>query len=86
MNDQQNDAAEPQVERARILLTGLGLGALVGLLSGYLYARAAEENADAETGAVASISTGQALAVLLAVLGVVRQIAALGKPDKRRRQ
>ncbi len=86
MIDQQQDETKLQVERARILLTGLGLGALVGLLSSYLYARAAEENANAETGAVESISTGQALAVLLAVLGVVRQIAALGKPDKKRRK
>ncbi len=86
MIDQQQDETKLQAERARILLTGLGLGALVGLLSSYLYARAAEENANAETGAVESISTGQALAVLLAVLGVVRQIAALGKPDKKRRK
>ncbi|MCY3574862.1 MAG: hypothetical protein OXG92_03305 [Chloroflexi bacterium] len=86
MTEEQRDASKPQVERARILLTGLGLGALVGLLSSYLYARAAEENVDAENGMAASISTGQALAVALAVLGVVRQIAALGKPDKKRRK
>ena len=84
MIEEQKDETGQQVERARILLTGLGLGALVGLLSSYLYARAAEENADSET--VESISTGQALAVLLAVLGVVRQIAALGKPEKKRKK
>ncbi len=86
MTEQQKDETKPQVEKGRILLTGLGLGALVGLLSSYLYARAAEEHADSEAGAAASISTGQALAVLLAVLGVVRQIAALGKPEKKRRK
>lgn len=86
MIEQQQDETKLEVARSRILMTGLGLGALVGLLSSYLYARSAEENANAETGAVESISTGQALAVLLAVLGVVRQIAALGKPDKKRRK
>ncbi len=86
MIEQQQDETKLEVARSRILMTGLGLGALVGLLSSYLYARSAEEHANAETGAVESISTGQALAVLLAVLGVVRQIAALGKPDKKRRK
>ncbi|MCY4464233.1 MAG: hypothetical protein OXE46_01710 [Chloroflexi bacterium] len=86
MINQQKDETKLQVDRTRILLTGLGLGALVGMLSSYLYARAAEENADAEAGTAESISTGQALAVLLAVLGVVRQIAALGKSEKKRRK
>ena len=80
----EQPAQQRQIEKSRILLTGLGLGALVGLLSSYLYARAAEENADAD--GAEPISTGQLLATLLAVLGVIRQIAALGKPDKKRKK
>ncbi len=67
--------------RARVILFGAGLGALIGLLSSYLYTRAAEENA-ADGGAPRPIPTGQLLAVLLAVLGLIRQIAELGKPKK----
>ena len=80
----EQPAQKRQIEQSRILLTGLGLGALVGLLSSYLYARAAEETADAD--GAEPISTGQFLATLLAVLGVIRQIAALGKPDKKRKK
>jgi hypothetical protein len=54
-----------------------------GALSSYLYTRTAEENGNAEAGARGSVSTGQVLAVLLAMLGLARQIAELGKPKKR---
>ena len=75
-----------QERRARIIVMGAGLGALLGLISGYLYTKAAEENGEGEAEPGASISTGQLLAVLLAMLGLVRQIAELGKPsdDKKR--
>ncbi len=77
-----------QDRKTRIIVIGAGLGALLGLISSYLYARAAEENSDGEAGPGSSISTGQLLAVLLAVLGLVRQIAELGKPndDKKSRK
>ena len=70
-----------QESKARILLTGVGLGALLGLISSYLYTRAAEDNSDGEAGPGASITTGQVLALLLSMLGLVRQIAELGKPN-----
>ncbi len=69
-----------QQRKARIIVIGAGLGALLGLISSYLYTKTAEENGDSEAGPGASISTGQLLAVLLAVLGLMRQIAELGKP------
>lgn len=77
-----NDSHSLQDRKARIMLTGLGLGAALGLISSYLYARAAEENGNSDAGKVESVSTGQLLAVMLAVLGLVRQIAELGKPKK----
>lgn len=78
--DQRQDSL--QERKARIILAGAALGAALGLLSSYLYTRAAEECDNPEAGAPGSVSTGQALAVLLAILGLVRQIAELGKPKK----
>ena len=69
-----------QERKARIIVMGAGLGALLGLISGYLYTKAAEESGDGDGSPRPSISTGQLLAVLLAALGLVRQIAELGKP------
>ena len=80
-NTQSRDSSQTEeARRARIIVLGAGLGALLGLISSYLYTKAAEENSDGEAGSRGSISTGQLLAVLLAVLGLVRQIAELGKP------
>ena len=90
MSDTQSHDAEQALQdrKTRIIVIGAGLGALLGLISSYLYAKAAEENSDGEAGPGSSISTGQLLAVLLAVLGLVRQIAELGKPndDKKSRK
>lgn len=72
----------PTERRTRHLMLGVGLGAICGLIASYLYSRAAEEHDDGDAGAARSISTGQLLAVLLAVLGVIRQVAELGKPKK----
>ncbi len=71
-----------QERKARIIVAGGAIGALLGLLSSYLYTRAAAENDTAEGGAPKPISTGQLLGVLLTILGLVRQIAELGKPKK----
>ncbi len=83
MNDTQSRDTDQDLQerKTRIIVMGAGLGALLGLISSYLYARAAEENSDGEAGPGGSVSTGQLLAVLLAVLGLVRQIAELGKPN-----
>ncbi|MCY3866650.1 MAG: hypothetical protein OXG68_14530 [Chloroflexi bacterium] len=76
----QPDAKAPH-SNARILLTGAILGALLGTISSYLYARAAEEGGG-DASDRSSVSTGQILALLLAIVGLVRQIAELGKPKK----
>ena len=83
---QSRSDSDMQARKTRIMLAGAGLGALIGCLSSYLYTRAAAEHANSETGAPEPVSTGQLLAILLAVLGLVRQIAALGKPSKKRRK
>lgn len=84
MTGPQNDTTRAPMEerRTRIIALGAGLGALIGLISSYLYTRAAEESENTEAGAPVSVSTGQMLGVLLTMLGLVRQIAELGKPKK----
>lgn len=69
-------------QRMRNLALGVGAGAICGLIASYLYSRAAEEQPEGDAGTPRSISTGQLLAVLLAILGVIRQVAELGKPKK----
>ncbi len=81
-SDSVANSQSPSEQRSRNLMLGIGLGAICGLIASYLYSRAAEEHDDGDTGAARSISTGQLLAVLLAVLGVIRQVAELGKPKK----
>lgn len=79
---QQEQTNSLQERKTRIMVTGLGIGAIFGLISSYLYTRAAEENDNPEAGKASSISTGQLIALLLAILGVIRQISELGKPSK----
>ncbi len=67
--------------KTRALMLGIGFGALVGFVSSYLYTRAAEES-DGTEQAAQPISTGQMLSIFLTVLGLVRQVAELGKPKK----
>lgn len=82
----RTDSNQPEAKaphgNARILFTGAILGALLGTISSYLYARAAEEGGGSDASARGSVSTGQILALLLAIVGLVRQIAELGKPKK----
>lgn len=79
---QEEQTNSLQERKTRIMVTGVGIGAVFGLISSYLYTRAAEENDNPDAGTSKSISTGQLLALLLAILGVIRQISELGKPDK----
>lgn len=71
-----------QARETRIFLMSAGIGALIGLISGYLYTRAAEEHDEGDGETASSLSAGQVLAVLVAVIGLVRQIAELGKPKQ----
>ncbi len=81
--EQQKQETTLQDRKARIMILGVSVGALLGFISSYLYTRAAEENENPDAGTTQSISTGQLIGILLALLGVVRQISELGKPDKK---
>ena len=75
---QQNN--EEQNWETRVYVTGTMLGAIIGFVSAYLFARAASENED---GKPAEISTGTLLSLFLAVMGLIRQIAEVGKSRKK---
>jgi hypothetical protein len=60
---------------------GVLLGAAVGLMSAYLFVRSAEENP--ETGRPEPIQTGTLITLVLAILGLMRQIAESGKPRRK---
>jgi threonine/homoserine/homoserine lactone efflux protein len=61
--------------KTQILLMGTAVGAAVGFGTAFLLARSAErENREA----LPEISTGEALGVAVAIIGVIRGITALG--------
>jgi len=58
--------------KTRVLIAGGLIGALLGLGAGFLYVRVTEE-----TGGSKKISTGNAVKLAIAALGVVRQASQL---------
>ncbi|MBI5669150.1 MAG: hypothetical protein HZC41_14190 [Chloroflexi bacterium] len=70
--------------KMRVYAVGAVAGALFGLFTSYLYARAAEEDMLGDKAKPRSPSTGELVTLGLAALGLVRQISELGKPPKRR--
>ncbi len=67
--------------RSRAMLAGGAVGALLGVLAAYLYVNSVDQNDE-----VPDLRPAEAVAIGLAVLGVLRQIAALpeGKKGKRK--
>ena len=61
--------------KPKVLVIGATVGAVVGLATAYLLARASEEN----RGGPPEIGTGDALRLAISVFGLVRGIAALGE-------
>lgn len=60
-------------------MTGAALGLVIGLLAAYLFARTAEENPAQPR--PNRIQTMDALKLALALLGLIRQVAELGKKN-----
>jgi hypothetical protein len=60
--------------KTKTLILGTLVGALIGLGTGYLLTRSAEETG----GSPPSITTGDAIKASLGIIGVVRGIVALG--------
>lgn len=66
--------------KPRLYAIGVALGALMGFVSAYLFARSAEEGED---GKPQPIPTSTLLGLFLAGLSFIRQIAESGKPRKK---
>jgi ABC-type proline/glycine betaine transport system permease subunit len=58
---------------------GMLVGALIGIVAAYLYARAVDESR-IDGDEIKPLQVGQLIALALAVLGLVRQIAEMGRP------
>ena len=65
--------SEKQSGKPQVLIVSVVIGALLGLLAGFLYLRIAEES-----GGPGKISTGKALKLAVSAIGVVRQASLLG--------
>jgi hypothetical protein len=66
--------SQDQSWKVRVLIAGGIIGALLGLGAGFLYVRVAEEG-----GGPQEVSTGEAVKLAIAALGVVRQVSQLGR-------
>jgi hypothetical protein len=66
--------------KAQVYAVGAAGGIIFGMLASYLFTRAAGENMEREDWAPEPIPTGQLIALALAALAMVRQIAELGSP------
>jgi H+/Cl- antiporter ClcA len=79
----RNDA-RPSKWKPQTYIIGTVVGTILGLLSAYLYARAAEEEAERKGGRPDKIPTSQLLTLGLAALGLIRQVTELGRPSKKK--
>lgn len=71
--------------KTRALFTGTMFGTVFGFVAAYLYTRAAEEDQRAGGSPQNRIQTGDLIGLGLALLGVVRQIAELGRSPQRKK-
>jgi hypothetical protein len=62
--------------RGKAFVVGGVVGALLGLGAAYIYVNAAEESGDTP-----EVSAGTAVTIGLALLGILRQVAAIGEGD-----
>ena len=62
--------------KTRTYIIGMALGLLLGLLSAYLFVRAADENSRDK--APKKVRTGDAMKLTISLLTLVRQVAELG--------
>jgi H+/Cl- antiporter ClcA len=73
---------QPGNWKTRIYIMGVLGGAAFGLISAYLFARAAEEDAAHNDGQPRQLPTTALIGLVLSALGLARQIAEAGKPKK----
>ncbi len=67
--------------KIKTLIVGGLVGALLGLGAAFLFTRSAETS---DEDGLPKISTGEALGVVVSIIGIVRGIAALGDGKKKK--
>jgi uncharacterized membrane protein YiaA len=72
--------------KTKAYIFGTLIGTLFGILSAYLYTRAAEEDTRGGGTPNTRIQTGDLLGLGLAMLGIVRQVTELGKSPQGRKK
>ena len=76
----------PASWKTRTYAVGIIGGIALGLLAAYMYTRAAEDDTS-RTGRAARIQTGDLLGLGLALLGILRQVAEMGRaPESDRKK
>ncbi|MCC6612099.1 MAG: hypothetical protein IT320_01410 [Anaerolineae bacterium] len=75
-----SDVKPPTSSQTQTYALGAVLGAVAGLLAAMLYSRAAEEERRAG-GEPQGMQAGQMITIALALLGIIRQVAEMGRPD-----
>ncbi|GAB4508641.1 MAG: hypothetical protein OHK0046_01650 [Anaerolineae bacterium] len=68
--------------KTQTYMLGTLVGAGLGFLASYLFAKAADENPDTN-GERPAIQTAQLLSLALAAIGIMRQISEMGKAGKK---
>ena len=76
MNSKATESQDQENWKPRVLVIGAVLGALVGVGAAYLISQQAERS-----GKKPEMSTGAGIRLGLLVLGLLRQVAALGDGD-----
>lgn len=70
--------------KSQVYLIGTIAGTLIGFFASYLYARAVEEDVN-RSGTRPKLQTGEAIALGLALLSVIRQISEIGSKSPARK-
>ncbi len=83
MTIQEPNETQSENWKSTTYILGAAIGTLFGLVSAYLYTRAAEESAERQ-GKPERIPTGQLIGISLGLLGLIRQIAEMGKPSDKK--
>jgi len=85
MSDQNQQNATSTNWKTRLYVVGSVLGAALGFMSAYLFAKEAEEEAE-EKDTAPEVSLTTLLGMGLSILGLVRQIAETGRKKKDRKK
>lgn len=81
MSEQNQPETTASNWKARLYIVGSIIGAALGFMSAYLFAKEAEEEAE-EKDKAPEISATTLLGLGLSILGLVRQIAETGRKKK----